>query len=90
MDSVAGAKSIGEVFAAHSQVCSVLLIIDTGLGRDGVLPADAPKIAQAINSVPGVKVVGVMTHEGTVYGAPDTGHRHQRELLSGPQNGDHS
>ena len=71
VDSVAGAKSIGEVFAAHSQVCSVLLIIDTGLGRDGVLPADAPKIAQTINSVPGVKVVGVMTHEGTVYGAPD-------------------
>jgi D-serine deaminase-like pyridoxal phosphate-dependent protein len=71
VDSVAGAKSIGEVFAAHSQVCSVLLIIDTGLGRDGVLPADAPKIAHAINAVPGVKVVGVMTHEGTVYGAPD-------------------
>lgn len=71
VDSVAGAKSIGEVFAAHSQVCSVLLIIDTGLGRDGVLPADAPKIAQAINAIPGVKVVGVMTHEGTVYGAPD-------------------
>lgn len=71
VDSVAGAKSIGEVFAAHSQVCSVLLIIDTGLGRDGVLPADAPKIAQTINAVPGVKVVGVMTHEGTVYGAPD-------------------
>lgn len=71
VDSVAGAKSIGEVFAAHHQVCSVLLIIDTGLGRDGVLPADAPKIAQAIEAVPGVKVVGVMTHEGTVYGAPD-------------------
>lgn len=71
VDSVAGAKSIGEVFAVHHQVCSVLLIIDTGLGRDGVLPADAPKIAQAIEAVPGVKVVGVMTHEGTVYGAPD-------------------
>ena len=71
VDSVAGAKSIGKVFAAHSQICSVLLIIDTGLGRDGVLPADAPKIAQAINAIPGVKVVGVMTHEGTVYGAPD-------------------
>jgi D-serine deaminase-like pyridoxal phosphate-dependent protein len=71
VDSVAGAKSIGEVFAAHSQVCSVLLIIDTGLGRDGVLPQDAPKIAQAIDAIPGIKVVGVMTHEGTVYGAPD-------------------
>jgi len=71
VDSVAGAKSIGEVFAAHSQVCSVLLIIDTGLGRDGVLPQDAPKIAQAIDAIPGIKVAGVMTHEGTVYGAPD-------------------
>lgn len=71
VDSVAGAKSIGEIFASHSQVCSVLLIIDTGLGRDGVLPVDAPGVASVIDTILGIKVVGVMTHEGTVYGAPD-------------------
>lgn len=71
VDSVAGAESIGEIFAAHSQVCSVLLIIDTGLGRDGVLPVDAPGVARVIDTIRGIKVVGVMTHEGTVYGAAD-------------------
>lgn len=71
VDSVIGAESIGEVFTQHSQVCPVLLIIDTGLGRDGVLPENAPSIAKAINAVPGVKVVGIMTHEGIVYAASD-------------------
>lgn len=71
VDSVIGAESIGEVFTQHSQVCPVLLIIDTGLGRDGVLPENAPSIAKAIHAVPGVKVVGIMTHEGIVYAASD-------------------
>lgn len=71
VDSVVGAESIGRIFDQHSQVCPVLLIIDSGLGRDGVRPEDAPTIASAINAVPGVKVVGVMTHEGVVYRAPD-------------------
>lgn len=71
VDSVIGAESIGKVFAQHSKVCPVLLIIDSGLGRDGALPENAPSIVKAIDSVPGVKVVGIMTHEGVVYGAPD-------------------
>lgn len=71
VDSVIGAESIGEVFTQHSQVCPVLLIIDTGLGRDGVLPENAPSIAKAIHAVPGVKVVGILTHEGIVYAASD-------------------
>lgn len=71
VDSVIGAESIGKIFTQHSQVCPVLLIIDSGLGRDGALPENAPNIAKAINAVPGVKVVGIMTHEGVVYGASD-------------------
>lgn len=69
VDSITGAESIGKVFAQHSQVCPVLLIIDSGLGRDGAIPENAPMIAKSINEVPGVKVVGIMTHEGVVYGA---------------------
>ncbi|CAB4718270.1 unannotated protein [freshwater metagenome] len=71
VESVFGAESIGYIFAQNSQVCPVLLIIDCGLGRDGALPENAPMIAKAIDAVPGVKVVGIMTHEGIVYGAPD-------------------
>jgi D-serine deaminase-like pyridoxal phosphate-dependent protein len=71
VDSLIGAESIGYVFDQHSKVCPVLLIIDSGLGRDGVLPENAPTMAKAIDAVQGVKVVGIMTHEGVVYGAPD-------------------
>ena len=71
VESLIGAESIGQVFDEYSQECPVLLIIDSGLGRDGVRPEDAPALAKAINAVRGIKVVGVMTHEGVVYGAPD-------------------
>jgi D-serine deaminase-like pyridoxal phosphate-dependent protein len=71
VDSLIGAESIGYIFDQHSQVCPVLLIIDSGLGRDGVLPENAPTMAKAIDAIQGVKVVGIMTHEGVVYGAPD-------------------
>ena len=71
VDSVNGAESIGHVFDQYSQICPVLLIIDSGLGRDGVRPEDAPRIAKEIDAVPGIKVVGIMTHEGVVYRAPD-------------------
>lgn len=71
VDSITGAESIGKVFSEYSQVCPVLLIIDSGLGRDGAIPENAPTIAKAIDAIPGVKVVGIMTHEGVVYGAPD-------------------
>jgi D-serine deaminase-like pyridoxal phosphate-dependent protein len=71
VDSVTGAKSIGHIFEQYSQICPVLLIIDSGLGRDGVRPEDAPTIAKEIDAVRGIKVVGIMTHEGVVYRAPD-------------------
>jgi D-serine deaminase-like pyridoxal phosphate-dependent protein len=71
VDSVTGAQSIGHVFNQYSQICPVLLIIDSGLGRDGVRPEDAPTIAKQIDAVPGIKVVGIMTHEGAVYRAPN-------------------
>jgi D-serine deaminase-like pyridoxal phosphate-dependent protein len=65
------------MFAAAGKKCSLLLIIDIGLGRDGVLPENAPQVAKSIASVPGVQLDGIMTHEGTVYASAD-----QEELES--------
>ena len=53
VDSLFGAESIGQVFHQHSQECPVLLIIDSGLGRDGVRPEDAPTLAKAIDAIRG-------------------------------------
>ena len=67
VDSVIGAREIGEVFAAEGMTCKLLLIIDTGPQRDGVLPSVAPDVATEISAIPGVRLDGIMTHEGTVY-----------------------
>ena len=70
-DSLPGASEIGSVFAAAGQRAKVLLGIDTGLGREGIPPAEAPRIASAIADIDGIKLVGIYTHEGSVYSAVD-------------------
>lgn len=70
-DSVEAAVTIGPTFAAAGATARVMLAIDSGLGREGVSPAQAPDIAEAIHAVPGVELVGIYTHEGTTYSAKD-------------------
>ena len=68
-DSLEGAWAIGAHFAERGLRAAVDLIVDSGLGRCGVAPADAADLGAAIAAVPGVELTGVLTHEGTVYGA---------------------
>jgi D-serine deaminase-like pyridoxal phosphate-dependent protein len=68
-DSVEGASTVGEVFAAHGETARVMLAVDSGLGREGVAFADASAVASAVAALPGIDLVGIYTHEGSVYGA---------------------
>lgn len=70
-DGVEAAVTMGATFAAAGATARVMLAIDSGLGREGVSPAQAPDIAAAIDAVPGVELVGIYTHEGTTYSAKD-------------------
>lgn len=70
-DSADAARSIGPTFAAAGATARVMLAIDSGLGREGVTPAQAPDIAAAVGAVPGIELVGIYTHEGTTYSAKD-------------------
>ena len=70
-DSVEGAEVVGRVFAAAGHTARLLLAIDSGLGREGVVAVEAPIIAERIAALDGVELVGIYTHEGTVYGALD-------------------
>ncbi|MDG4766072.1 alanine racemase [Solwaraspora sp. WMMD406] len=70
-DSVIGARSLGEAFAAEGRLVDLLLIVDSGLGRCGVAPSDAVRVAWDVAELPGVRLTGVMTHEGSVYAAAD-------------------
>lgn len=70
-DSLEGARAIGDVFADRGAVAQTLLIVDTGLHRCGVSAAEATGLALEMAAVPGIRLAGVMTHEGAVYGAID-------------------
>lgn len=70
-DSVAGAASIGAVFAKASETARVMLAIDSGLDREGVSRVDAPDIAAALHALPGIELTGIYTHEGSTYAAKD-------------------
>lgn len=71
-DTVEGARSLGEVFAAAGRTLRVLLAVDTGLGREGVSFDDGPAAAAAIHALDGIELIGIYTHEGSTYSAaPD-------------------
>lgn len=70
VDSVAGAALLADHFTS-ARPLAVLLGVDSGNAREGVAPADALGVAQAIAALEGIEVRGVYTHEGSTYRAPD-------------------
>jgi len=71
VDSAVGAADLGAVFAAAGERARVLIAVDTGLGREGVAPAEAPGLAALVAATPGLELLGVLTHEGHAYAAID-------------------
>lgn len=69
LDSDTVAEGISTVFAQRGLTIRVLIELDTGLRRLGVLPGeDAVELATRVAGLPGLELVGVFTHEGHVYG----------------------
>ena len=82
-DSVAGAETIAAVFAAAGRRARLMLAIDSGLGREGVAPDRAADVAATIAALPGIELVGIYTHEGSVYAATDAADRDRRAVAAG-------
>ena len=59
-----GVLSLQQAAASFGKKLAVHLKIDTGMGRLGAMPADAPGLAQLIASSDSLELVGVMTHLG--------------------------
>ena len=67
VDSVEGARAIGEVGAASNKDVPVLLKINTNCNRFGVSPGEPTlRAAQELDRVPGVELVGIITHESAM------------------------
>lgn len=68
-DSVEGARTLGRVFSEAGRRLDVMVKVDTGLHRVGVLPDKAPALAMALAREPGLRVRGLFTHAGHAYGS---------------------
>ena len=56
------AEALAEAVREANRPASVHLKVDTGMGRVGVSPAEAPELARLIVDLPGVVLEGVFTH----------------------------
>lgn len=63
--------------AGHGRL-SAHIKVDTGMGRLGVLPADAGELASLVNELPAIRLVGIYTH----FSSADADSRYTAEQLS--------
>jgi D-serine deaminase-like pyridoxal phosphate-dependent protein len=72
LDDVAVAEPIGRIGVDRGEPIPVLIEVDTGLHRMG-RPAGAPStdLAVEIARIPGIDVIGLLTHAGHAYRATD-------------------
>ena len=74
-DSLAVAGPLSAEAVRRGVEVRLLLDVDTGQHRTGVSPDQAVDVGRAIDALPGLRVVGVLTHEGHLggYGPDRTG-----------------
>jgi D-serine deaminase-like pyridoxal phosphate-dependent protein len=67
VDSVEGARTLARPFREARRSLDVVLKVDVGYGRVGVLPERAVEVARRIGGEAGVRLRGVFTHAGHGY-----------------------
>lgn len=55
-------RLLGQAAEKNGAVHRVILMVDIGDRREGVLPEDAPRVAREMDSSPGVRVIGIGTN----------------------------
>jgi D-serine deaminase-like pyridoxal phosphate-dependent protein len=72
VDSERGTAFLGEAAQKEGTRIPVVIEVDTGMGRAGVLPGDATvALAKKVDQVEGVDLVGLMTWESAAAKEPD-------------------
>lgn len=75
VDSPQGVAALSAVFADEPTPLEVLVKVNTGLDRVGVLPEEAVALASQVAEAPGLRFGGVCAHEGYTYGKSDPAER---------------
>lgn len=68
IDCVKAAEQINVALEENGIILEYLIIVDSGLKRFGVLPEDAARLAKELVSYKSLKLIGIATHPGHVYG----------------------
>lgn len=82
VDTLEGAGSASAVYAEQDQVSEVLVEIDTGYGRTGIRwdDGDLVDFVRQVAALPGLRLVGILTHAGDAYHGPHKGETHTDAL----------
>jgi D-serine deaminase-like pyridoxal phosphate-dependent protein len=64
LDSVEAAQGLSDLGKRLGKRIRILLKINTGLSRVGLLPEEDMEVAASIRQLEGVQLVGILTHEG--------------------------
>ena len=75
VESEEGARGLSEAMRGEERPLDVLLDLDVGFHRVGVDEEHASEMARLVASLPGLRLRGVSTHEGTVYAAANMAER---------------
>jgi D-serine deaminase-like pyridoxal phosphate-dependent protein len=75
VESEEGARGLSEAMRGEEKPLDVLIDLDVGFHRVGVDEEGASGLARLVSSLPGLRLRGVSTHEGSVYGAGDVSAR---------------
>lgn len=67
-DNIECAKAYSEAFSKSKIECKLLIIVDCGLHRFGVEPEKVVELATEISKLENIKIVGISSHPGQVYG----------------------
>jgi D-serine deaminase-like pyridoxal phosphate-dependent protein len=71
VDHPGQAEALSEAMAGAERPLRVMIEVDTGARRGGILPEDAAGLARVVAQLPGLAVAGAYTYEGYTYSAPD-------------------
>lgn len=67
VDGVEVAQALSEACVADGKTLDVIIEMNTGLNRAGILPGEeTERLAEEVAAMPGLNVKGIMTHEGHV------------------------
>lgn len=83
VDTLEGARQASAFFNERGGPVDVLLEVNSGLNRCGVDPTDSRSldIAREVASLPGLRLIGILTHAGHAYNGPHDGETSREALV---------